>query len=51
VDVMFVRWPGEAERRARLAERHIPRLLLIDDDVAPPEAADCLEDWIRAPAA
>jgi len=47
---MVLRWPGEAERRARLAERHIPRLLLIGDDVAPPDAADCLEDWIRLPA-
>ena len=45
-----MRWPGEAEERARLAERHIPRLLLVDDGIAPPETLDCLEDWIRLPA-
>jgi len=45
-----VRWPSESERRARLAEAHLPRLLLIDDDVPPPDAVDCLEDWIRLPA-
>ena len=47
---MFVRWPGEAEQRIRLAERQIPRLLLVDDGIPPPEALDCLEDWIRLPA-
>jgi DNA-binding winged helix-turn-helix (wHTH) protein len=48
---MLVRWPAEAEQRARLAERQVPRLLLLDDGTSPPEAADCLEDWIRLPAA
>lgn len=48
---MLVRWPGEAEQRARLAERHLPRLLLVDDGISPPEVLDCLEDWIRMPAA
>ena len=47
---MLIRWPEEAEQRARLADRHIPRLLLIEDGVAPPESPDCLEDWIRLPA-
>ncbi|MEW6474246.1 MAG: helix-turn-helix domain-containing protein [Actinomycetota bacterium] len=46
---MLVRWPSESEQRTRLAERHIPRLLLIDDG-PPPETLDCLEDWIRLPA-
>jgi hypothetical protein len=50
VDVMLVRWPSEAEQRARLATRHIPRLLLVDDGIPPPETLDCLEDWIRLPA-
>jgi DNA-binding response OmpR family regulator len=50
VDVMLVRWPSEAVQRSRLAEQHVPRLLLIDDGAAPPEALDCLEDWIRLPA-
>ena len=48
---MLVRWPSEAERRAHLADRHIPRLLLIDEGEPPPDTADCLEDWIRLPAA
>jgi len=47
---MLVRWPTEAEQRSRLAERHIPRLLLVDDGMPPPESLDCLEDWIRLPA-
>src|SRR5438477_1689687 len=47
---MLVRWPNEAEQRSRLAERHIPRLLLVDDGIPPPESLDCLEDWIRLPA-
>ena len=46
----MVRWPAEADRRARLAERNLPRLLLLDDGAAPPEADDCLEDWVRLPA-
>lgn len=45
----MVRWPDEADRRARLAERNLPRLLLLDDGAAPPEAPDCLEDWVRLP--
>ena len=48
---MLVRWPAESEQRARLVERHVPRLLLLDDGTSPPEAPDCLEDWIRLPAA
>ena len=47
---MLVRWPTEAEQRSRLAERQIPRLLLVDDGIPPPESGDCLEDWIRVPA-
>lgn len=47
---MLVRWPAEAEQRAQLAKRQLPRLLLLDEGVAPPEASDCLEDWIRLPA-
>lgn len=46
----MVRWPAEAERRAHLAERNRPRLLLLDDGIEPPEAPDCLEDWVRLPA-
>lgn len=28
----------------------MPRLLLIEDGVLPPDAVDCLEDWVRVPA-
>jgi hypothetical protein len=47
---MLIRWPEEAEQRARLVDRHVPRLLLIEDGITPPESPDCLEDWIRLPA-
>ena len=46
----MVRWPAEADRRAYLAERNLPRLLLLEDSVDPPEVLDCLEDWVRLPA-
>lgn len=47
---MLLRWPAEAEQRGRLAERHAPRLLLIENDAPAPEGGDCLEDWVRLPA-
>jgi hypothetical protein len=50
VTVVLVRWPVEAMRRAQLADRQVPRLLLIEEETAPPQADDCLEDWIRMPA-
>jgi DNA-binding response OmpR family regulator len=49
VEVVLVRWPAEATRRARLADEQQPRLLLVEGDVAPPEVTDCLEDWLRVP--
>jgi len=48
--VTVVRWPSEAERRSRLADQQVPRLLLVDGGFLPPESLDCLEDWIRLPA-
>ena len=48
---MLVRWPAETVRRAQLASRQLPRLLLLEGEAVPPEATDCLEDWIRVPAA
>jgi two-component system OmpR family response regulator len=51
VDVVLVRWPAEAVRRAQLSLRQLPRLLLLEDNAVPPQPADCLEDWIRVPAA
>ena len=50
VDVALLRWPLEEERRLALAARGALRLLLVDADMSAPEAADCLEDWIRLPA-
>src|SRR4051812_14446186 len=50
VDVVLVRWPTESIRRDRLVEEGVPRLLLLDEDIVPPEPADCLEDWVRVPA-
>ena len=51
MDVALVRWPVEAARREELKREGRPRLLLLEDGVAPPMAsADDLEDWIRVPA-
>ena len=50
VDVALLRWPMEEDRRQALAARGASRLLLVDADTHAPEAADCLEDWIRLPA-
>ena len=50
MDVVLVRWPAEAERRDRLRDQGVPRLLLVADGDPPPHAEDCLEDWIRVPA-
>jgi hypothetical protein len=51
VDVALLRWPDEAGRRSELAARQAPRLLLVPVEAVPPAAPDCLEDWIRVPAA
>jgi DNA-binding response OmpR family regulator len=51
VDVVLVRWPAEELRRDELRRDGQPRLLLLEDGVAPPPAGpDDLEDWIRVPA-
>ena len=47
----MLRWPEEAGRRARISEDGAPRLLLVPDGEDPPPVSDCLEDWIRVPAA
>ena len=47
----MLRWPEEAGRRNRISEAGEPRLLLVPDGEEPPPVADCLEDWIRVPAA
>ena len=51
MDVMLVRWPEEDARLRQLRETGSPRLLLLNGESEPPESADCLEDWIRLPAA
>lgn len=50
MDVVLVRWPTEEERRRRLQDERVPRLLLVEADAAPPVTADELEDWVRIPA-
>jgi DNA-binding response OmpR family regulator len=51
VDVVLVRWPVEAGRRDELQKEGRPRLLLLEDGVAPPTSGvDDVEDWIRVPA-
>ena len=50
-DVVLLRWPLERERRDDLAATGRPRLLLVEDGAAPPDPEDCVEDWIRVPAA
>ena len=49
-EVVLLRWPMERDRRELLAGSRTARLLLVEDGVAPPEADDCVEDWIRVPA-
>ena len=51
MDVTLLRWPDEDARRARLSVAGDPRLLLVEDGTDPPPICDCLEDWIRVPAA
>ena len=44
-----MRWPAEAARRQRLVDERRARVLVVEGDATPPEAVDCLEDWVRAP--
>lgn len=47
----MLRWPEEESRRSRISQAGEPRLLLVPDGEDPPPVGDCLEDWIRVPAA
>jgi hypothetical protein len=47
--VEVVRWPAEAARRAELAARARPRVLLVAPGEVPPPL-DPEEDWLRFPA-
>jgi Transcriptional regulatory protein, C terminal len=49
VEVAFVHWPADQDRRDELRLSGQPRLLLVDRG-APPIPTDELEDWIRLPA-
>jgi DNA-binding response OmpR family regulator len=51
MDVTMLRWPEEAGRRSSISQSGVPRLLLVAHGEEPPPVADCLEDWIRVPAA
>jgi two-component system OmpR family response regulator len=50
MDITLIRWPAEADRLPGLREARVPRLLLVDEDAAPPVVADDFEDWVRVPA-
>src|SRR6478672_2768942 len=50
MDVVLVRWPSEEDRRSELRDEGVPRLLLVDVGVPPPQSVDDLEDWVRVPA-
>ena len=49
MDVAFLRWPEESDRRSALADERRPRLLLLDAKADPPDPADCFEDWVTLP--
>ncbi len=50
MDVVLVRWPAEQARLDEARTVGTPRLLLVEDGVAPPTTGDELEDWIRVPS-
>src|SRR5205807_9723310 len=49
-DVAVLRWPEQAGDVERLERLGVPRLLLVEPGVAPPEGESCLQDWLRLPA-
>jgi hypothetical protein len=48
-DVFVLRWPSEDALRRQLTSFRLPRVLVVDPGVRPPEPADELEDWLRSP--
>ena len=50
VEVAFVQWPSERDRREALQRARVPRLLLVAEDAPAPDIEDVLEDWLRLPA-
>lgn len=49
MDVAYLRWPEDSDRYRALVEERRPRLLLLDAGAAPPDPADCFEDWVVLP--
>ena len=50
MDVRLVRWPAARAQLDELRAAGVPRLVVVDGDVAPPFPPDELEDWVRLPA-
>ncbi len=48
-DIRLVRWPAEADRRARYRAMGVLRLLVVEGGVPAPICSDIREDWVRAP--
>lgn len=48
-DVVFVRWPAQADLRNRFRELGVPRLLVVEGGAQPPVSIDPVEDWVRPP--
>jgi len=49
--VTVLYWPAEEEEVRRLADLGAARLLLLEAGAQPPDDDDCLQDWLRLPAA
>ena len=49
-DVVVLRWPEQGAERDRLEQLSVPRLLIVEVGVEPPDSESCLEDWLRLPA-
>jgi two-component system OmpR family response regulator len=48
-DVSLLRWPSEELLREQHAWFGVPRILVVDTGVPPPQVLDPLEDWVRDP--
>jgi DNA-binding winged helix-turn-helix (wHTH) protein len=48
-DVVFVRWPAQADLRTRCLKEGVPRLLVVEAGAQPPISNDPVEDWVRPP--
>lgn len=48
-DVVFVRWPAQADLRTRCWKDGVPRLLVVEGGAQPPISNDPVEDWVRPP--